>query len=101
MRAMTGGCHCGNIAVEMELPRAARTYSPRACDCDFCRKHGAAYVSDPQGCLRVRIRDGRDSGTYRQGSEIADCLFCRNCDVLVGANYRSEGKIYGVVNANG
>jgi hypothetical protein len=99
MHVLSGGCHCGNLLVRVELTRAPDTYSPRACDCDFCRKHGAAYVSDPQGALRIRISDGQFAGRYRQGSGVAELLFCRNCGVLIGALYRGEQRLYGVVNA--
>jgi hypothetical protein len=99
MHQLKGGCHCGNILVEIELARPPSEYSPRACDCNFCRKHGASYVSDPQGSLLIRIKDRRESGRYRQGSGIADCLFCRNCGVLVGAIYPSDGRLYAAVNA--
>jgi hypothetical protein len=96
---VNGGCHCGNIALRIELTREPDAYNPRACDCDFCRKHGASYVSDPQGSLLVEIADEREIGMYRQGSAIAECLVCKICGVLVGAFYRAEGHIYGTVNA--
>jgi hypothetical protein len=98
MHRVSGGCHCGNILIDLELARTPREYNPRACDCDFCRKHCAAYVSDPQGSLFIRIKDERDSGKYRQGSGRAECLLCRNCGVLVGALYRSDGRLHGAVN---
>jgi hypothetical protein len=100
MYKVNGACHCGNIQVDMELTREPHTYDPRACDCDFCRKHGAAYVSDAQGSLRIRIKDEREITRYRQGSGLADCLVCRNCGVLVSVCYRSEGRLYATVNAN-
>jgi hypothetical protein len=99
MHMVSGGCHCGNILVDLELASAPSAYSPRACDCDFCRKHGAAYVSDAQGSLRIRIEDERECAKYRQGSGIADCLVCRNCGVLVGACCWSDGRLYAAVNA--
>lgn len=99
MRRVSGSCHCGNVRVDLELIREPVTYHPRACDCDFCRKHGAAYVSDPEGSLSIRIRDTRDFGKYRQGSGVAECIFCRNCGVLIGALYGSEGRSWGVINA--
>jgi hypothetical protein len=74
------------------------SYQPRACDCAFCSKHGAAYISDAQGALRIRIKDQGQSGTYRQGSELAEMLLCTHCGVLVGALYRAEGRIYATVN---
>jgi len=99
VHTVRGGCHCGNIAVELALSAAPETYQPRACDCDFCRKHGAAYVSDPQGALAIHIRSEDQSGRYRQGSATAELLVCRNCGVLVGALYRAEGRLYASVNA--
>jgi hypothetical protein len=98
MHSVSGGCHCGNIQLDLQLANALGSYEPRACDCTFCRKHGAAYISDAQGALRVRINDHRQSGTYRQGSELAEMLLCTHCGVLVGALYRTEGRIYATVN---
>jgi hypothetical protein len=99
MHKVNGGCHCGNIRLHIEFARAPDTYNPRACDCEFCRKHGASYVSDAQGSLLIRIKDERDVGRYRQGSGLADCLLCRNCGVVVGALYRRDGRVYATVNA--
>ena len=100
MHRLAGGCHCGNIRIELELTRSAATYNPRACDCGFCRKHQAAYVSDPQGSLRIRIRDERDCGRYAQGSGQAELLLCRHCGVLVAPLYRDAGRLYAAVNVN-
>jgi hypothetical protein len=99
MYALSGGCHCGNIRVELSLARPPDSYHPRACDCDFCRKHGAAYVSDPHGSLAVHIGDETHAGRYRQGSGQAELLLCRRCGVLVGALYRADTRVYAAVNA--
>lgn len=99
MHKVGGGCHCGNVRVDLQLAREPGAYHPRACDCSFCRKHGAAYVSDPEGSLSIRVQDARDMGTYSQGSGVAECIFCNRCGVLIGALYRSEGRIWGTVNA--
>src|SRR5215469_1071267 len=99
MPQVEGGCHCGNITVRVELERAPDAYAPRACDCEFCRKHGAAWVSDPRGSLLIQIRDEADTGRYAQGDRLAEMLLCRNCGVLVGALWR-EQRLYGVVNAS-
>jgi hypothetical protein len=98
MAQLHGGCHCGGLELGIELPRPAQTYAPRACDCDFCRKHAAAYVSDPYGSLLVRVRDTAAEGRYRQGSGSAEMLLCRNCGVLLGALYRHENALLGVAN---
>ena len=96
---LAGACHCGNVRVAVGLSQPPDTYSPRACDCDFCSKHGAAYLSDPEGSLRVEVRDARSLGRYRQGSAIADCLICRNCGVLLGIAYTHEGRSYATINS--
>jgi hypothetical protein len=98
MHSMSGGCYCGNVLLNLQLSKEPGSYQPRACDCGFCSKHGAAYISDAQGSLRIRIKDQGRSGTYRQGSELAEILLCTHCGVVVGALYRAEGRIYATVN---
>lgn len=99
MLQLEGGCHCGNVTVQVQLSRPAGDYRPRVCDCSFCRKHGAAYLSDPDGSLLLTVREAAQLGSYRQGSAAAEMLLCRTCGVLVGALYRDNQKIYGVVNS--
>lgn len=99
MHTLSGGCHCGNILLEVGLPQTPASYRPRVCDCDFCVKHGAAYLSDPQGTLTLRIRDESQTGRYHQGSGQAEFLVCRNCGVLAAVLYRSERQLYGAANA--
>jgi hypothetical protein len=96
---ISGSCHCGNIHVEVVLTRLPAAYNPRACDCDFCRKHGASYISDPQGSVRLQIKDAHQLGKYRQGSGIAECIICRNCGVLVGVVYEDNGRLYAGINS--
>ena len=94
-----GGCYCGNIALEVELTEAAGAYRPRACDCDFCRRHGAAYLSDPRGRLAIRVERESELGRYRQGDGLAEFLLCRTCGVLAAATWSDHGRLYGVVNS--
>jgi hypothetical protein len=95
---MDGGCHCGNISLDIELSRLPGAYTPRACDCAFCTKHGAAYISDPRGSLRIQIRNREHSRIYRQGSGTAEFLLCANCGVLIGAFYRDHDQVYATIN---
>jgi len=97
--SLRGGCHCGAIRVELELPRAPATYTPRACDCSFCRKHGAAYVSDPAGRLHIAVRDAAALGRYRQGNALAEFLFCKTCGLLVAVAYADDACLYATVNS--
>jgi len=99
METVSGGCHCGNIRVQAQLTRTAAAYHPRACDCSFCRKHGAAWLSDPQGTLHIALRDERDVSRYRQGSGTAELLLCRRCGVLVAALLSEDAGRYAAVNS--
>jgi hypothetical protein len=99
MHPLQGGCHCGNLRFAAQLTRPSGSYRPRACDCDFCDKHAAAYVSDPHGSLTITVRDATGLGRYRQGNGLAEMLLCRQCGVLLGALYASDGGWYGAVNA--
>lgn len=96
---LSGGCHCGNLRLTMALSRAADTYSPRACDCDFCVSHAAAYLSDPAGSLAIQVKDASKLARYRQGSGQAEFLVCGGCGVLVGVVYEADGHHYAAANA--
>ncbi|MBN7796205.1 GFA family protein [Parahaliea mediterranea] len=97
-QVIEGSCHCGNLAVAAALSHEPGHYQPRACDCDFCCKHGASYLSDPAGRLRVAVRDEAAVTRYRQGSGQAEMIFCARCGVLVGACYREGERLFAAVN---
>jgi len=99
MNSVTGSCHCGNVQVVLGLTREPGTYQPRACDCSYCTRHAAAYISDADGSLSLQIKDSRQLKAYRQGSNTADFLLCQNCGVLIGVTYREGGEAYMAVNA--
>lgn len=74
--------------------------APRACDCDFCQRHGAAWVSDPRGALQIRAGDAALL-RYRQGSGQAEFLLCGHCGVLVAVVARdADGRLIGAANRN-
>lgn len=95
---MRGSCHCGRLRVEFSTYQDAASIAPRACDCSFCRKHGAAYISDPAGRMSVTESEPGATREYRQGSNAARFLLCSHCGVLVAVVYEHEGRIYGVAN---
>lgn len=95
-----GGCHCRALRWEFASRIAVHALSPRACDCDFCTRHRAAWVSDPEGYLRI---DGTPAALqrYRQGSEQAEFLLCRQCGVLVAViALGADGGMIGAANRN-
>lgn len=97
-RLFHGQCHCGSLRVECSTSLDIAAIGPRACDCSFCQKHGAAYVSDASGTLRVVAREARALGSYRQGSELARFQLCAVCGVLVAVVFEHVGRVYGAVN---
>lgn len=71
----------------------------RACQCRFCRTHGALSVSDPAGHVTYLVSPAVLT-TYRFGLRLADFLVCSNCGAYLGAYMVADGKGYGVLNLN-
>jgi hypothetical protein len=95
---LTGGCHCGNIQLQFVSNKSTHDFLPRACDCSFCRKHGAQYISDPNGALTLHIARDEILARYQQGSHSAEFLCCRECGVLVAVIYNENDRVYGAIN---
>ena len=97
--SLRGGCHCARLTLRYETVLAPAATHPRACDCSFCRKHGAAYLSDPDGALSIAEHEPGSRREYRQGSENARFQVCAHCGVLVAVVFEHDGRLYGAVNA--
>jgi hypothetical protein len=95
-----GACHCGNISYVFDASQSAEALGLRACQCSFCRAHGARTTSDPNGTVNIRVRDTTKLQRYRFGLKTADFLICRACGVFVGALMTEDGKSFVTVNAN-
>lgn len=96
---LRGSCHCGEVRVELTTRLAPASLVPRACDCTFCRKQGAAYLSDPSGRMRISARHADSVNRIRQGSDSAEFLLCRRCGVLVAVIVEHASRVYGATNA--
>jgi len=92
-------CHCGNITAFVELTSDLAQYTPRACDCDFCTKHGAAYLSDPNGKMSIHISDSDLLSRYQQGDKLVELIICRECGVLVAVTFTQDGIVLGGINS--
>jgi hypothetical protein len=91
---MNGACHCGAVKIIYTTAISVERWTPRACQCSFCRKHGARNVSDPAGKLEIIGPVAR----YRFGLRTADFLLCKSCGCYVACVLENEGKYYGTVN---
>lgn len=99
-QAFSGSCHCGNLKVTFETAKPPAHLSVRACDCSFCRRHGAHTVSDPDGRVRLTIADPARLSRYRFALKTADFLVCRECGVYMGAVYAEGAAAYATINVN-
>ncbi|HXC56985.1 MAG TPA: hypothetical protein VNU97_16925 [Rhizomicrobium sp.] len=95
-----GRCHCGNISFVFEASAGLDVLGLRACQCGFCRAHGARTTSDPRGTMAIKVADETQLQLYRFGLNTADFLICRTCGVFVGAMMTEEGKSWITVNVN-
>lgn len=70
----------------------------RACQCGFCRNHGAISTSDPRGELRFLLKDQAELIRYRFATGSAKFLICAICGVYVGAQMETDGRFCAIVN---
>ena len=85
MGSYQGRCHCGDITLAFDTHRPIAELGSQTCSCAYCRRRGAAYTSDPDGKVRVRVRQGGDLVRYRFGTEHADFISCARCGNYLGA----------------
>lgn len=97
MTIFEGGCHCGNLTYVFEAGAGLDVLGLRADMCGFCRAHGARNTSDPNGTIRIQVRDKNLLERYRFARKTADFLICKRCGVYIGALL--EDKWF-TVNAN-
>lgn len=99
-RTFEGACHCGAIEYAWETARSPRAWSVRACQCAFCRGHGALVSSDPAGVVRFTYVQPDRLRRYRFGLRTADFLLCRECGMYAGAVMLAGSGAVAVVNIN-
>ncbi len=97
--AYAGRCHCGAIEVVLESAKSPDELGVRACDCSFCRGHGARTTSDNGGRARITARAASRLQRYQFGLRTADFLICRDCGAYMGAYFEAEdGRGYATLN---
>jgi len=95
-----GGCHCGNLRYVLTTALTLTQLPLRACQCSFCRLHGARSTSDPAGRIRFEVRHANQLTHYRFGLRTADFLICSACGIYVGALMREGDAQWAIINAN-
>jgi hypothetical protein len=99
-RAIAGGCHCGNVRLELQWPTDTETMPARACGCSFCTKHGGVWTSHPAARLVLRIADPAAATPYCFGTGTAEFHICRVCGAVPAVTCTLERRTYAVVNVN-
>jgi hypothetical protein len=95
-----GSCHCGTIGIRLTLVSLPQDTAVRACDCSFCRAHGARTVADPQGRVDIGYRAEGPMRRYRFGLRTADFLVCGDCGVYTAAVADTDNGLRATVNVN-
>lgn len=93
-----GGCHCGALRYALETALPLARLPLRACQCRFCRAHGAVSTSDPAGAVRFEMTAA--PVRYRFGLKTADFLICGRCGIYVGATIADADHAWAILNAN-
>lgn len=96
--SINGSCRCRNIEVHWRT--VDFTVVPRACQCDYCRSQGAAYVSKAGTSVDVQILDANQHRVIQHGSHSAAFHECGNCGELVIVTVTLDGETYGALNAH-
>ncbi len=77
MHICKGGCHCGRVSFEIDIPDQVTVHR---CLCSICQKSGYRHLIVPAD--RFRLVCGQDSLTeYRFHTAVARHLFCKHCGV--------------------
>lgn len=72
-----GGCHCGAVRFEVDLPASIEVED---CNCSICAKSGNIHVIVPAS--RFRLLQGSDALTrYTFNTGAAQHMFCKTCGI--------------------
>ncbi len=74
---IAGGCHCGKVRFEAEVPAAVEILD---CNCSICAATGFRHLIVPHEDFRL-LTDPAALASYRFGTGQANHLFCATCGV--------------------
>jgi len=100
VQAFEGRCHCGALGFSFHTAQPPARWNVRACQCGFCRAHGARTVSDPSGSVTFRFAEGATLRRYRFGTRSSEFLICGDCGVYVAALLTSSKGQFATLNIN-
>lgn len=72
-----GGCHCGDVAFEVEAPAELTV---QECNCSICSMTGFLHLIVPASRFRL-LRGAGSLESYTFNTGTARHLFCRRCGI--------------------
>jgi hypothetical protein len=100
LHSFEGRCHCGALGFVLRTSKQPEQWAVRACQCSFCRGHGARTTADPNGSVTFRITDPSKLKRYRFGTRSTDFLVCGDCGVYLAAVISSTRGQFATLNIN-
>ncbi len=97
MYEYSGKCSCGEVQVKLSLPKTLSNYSPRVCDCDFCKLQKLEYLSDPHG--QITLSNQFQLKCYKQSSGQASFLRSPLCQTFLLTTYTHKNNRLASLNA--
>jgi hypothetical protein len=91
MQTVEGGCHCGLVRFEADLPDGPVTV--RHCNCSICAMTGYQHVVVPAANFRL-VEGRRDTTSYRFASGTAQHIFCTQCGIKSFFRPRGQPDAY-------
>jgi len=92
MHTCSGGCHCGRVKYEIEIPGKIIVHR---CSCSICRKSG--YLHLIVAADRFKLLCGEQSLVdYRFHTGVARHLFCSHCGIKSYYVPRSHPEAFSV-----
>ncbi len=90
-----GGCHCGNVAFEVE----GEIKEVTACNCSICARRGSLLWFVPRKALRL-LTPENDVNTYTFNKHAIKHRFCAECGIhAFGEANDPKGNPMAAVNA--
>ena len=97
---LEGQCHCGAVKVSLDGDVAAADLPLRACQCGFCRRHGALSTSHPQAKITFGAAEGALT-RYRFSQKLSNFLICAECGCYVGSLAETDIGPIAILNVRG
>jgi len=89
---ISGGCHCGAVRFEAEVPQSVTVLD---CNCSICSSTGFRHLVVPHGDFRL-LSGSEALTSYRFGTRTAEHLFCGVCGVKSFYQPRSHPEAWSV-----